>query len=188
MRKRGELQVPVEWSEKEISMNYVDFFPTETCCDFFTIRLFHSDFFIFSVLKFAIFRLKVLPFRSRPIGEKISTISDTFSHCNFSLVFFFFYFFSLFYDHIIAFSLMVFPTNIQCIYRYLVCHWWRDTPLNTNCAHFFPFEMTQTVSRLWNSNEITSHLYSYTIKSICLSLKLSSKKNEKTVNSQFHFV
>lgn len=119
MRKRGELQVPVEWSEKEISMNYVDFFPTETCCDFFTIRLFHSDFFIFSVLKFAIFRLKVLPFRSRPIGEKISTISDTFSHCNFSLVFFFFYFFSLFYDHIIAFSLMVFPTNIQCIYIYI---------------------------------------------------------------------
>lgn len=48
------------------------------------------------------------------------------------------------------------------IYRYLVCHWWRDTPLNTNCAHFFPFEMTQTVSRLWNSNEITSHTYTRT--------------------------
>lgn len=177
-------------------MNYVDFFSTETCCDFFTIRLFHSVFFfcyfIFSSVEICHFSIE---------GASVSFTANRWED---------FYNFryilpvllpplssSLFYDHIIAFSLMVLPSkHTQSIY--LVCHWRRYHHWIPTEPIFFPFEMTQTVSRLWNSNEITSHTptvarththtHTCTIKSICLRLKLSSKKNGKTVDSQFHFV
>lgn len=90
-----------------------------------------SFFFIspLSVLKFATFRLKkVLPF----------TANRREDFHNFRYIFSFLYLLLVharfFYDHIIAFSLMVrLPSTFPV---YLACHLVRYTDGYTNCAHF----------------------------------------------------
>lgn len=163
------------WDENEISMNYVDFFLTETCCDFFTTRLFHCVFFyLIQCWNLPFFDWRCFRSVHGQSVRRFPQFPIHFLAFSFSLVLPCFVFFSVFF----MITLLHFPlwsfehtynTDISGMSLVAIHHWIPTVPI------FFTLKMTQTLSRLWNSNEITLHTYA---PMMCLKLKLSSKERK----------
>lgn len=147
------------------------------------------------VLKFAIFRLKVLPFTANRWEDFHNFRYIFFASCvlpclDLSCLLLFIF---LFYDHIIAFSLMVFRpyTYNTFISRYVtgeIHHWIPTVPI------FFSFSWNDPNGKplmefKWNYiTHLCSHSHSHS-NDVSQTKNVQQKKTkEKTVNSQFHFV